>query len=87
MTTKRTKQTRQKGFSAVIVLVLVLVIAVIGFAGWKIFLQEDKKTLVETPKQSTQISNFEECAAAGNPIMETYPEQCMADGKTYTKGH
>jgi Immunoglobulin-like domain of bacterial spore germination len=32
----------------------------------------------------TPITNFESCAAAGNPIMESYPEQCAADGKTYT---
>lgn len=30
------------------------------------------------------ITNFEECAAAGNPIMESYPEQCRtADGRLF----
>jgi len=32
-----------------------------------------------------KITNFEECVAAGNPVMESYPEQCMADGKTFTR--
>jgi len=32
-----------------------------------------------------QINNFDECAAAGNPIMESYPRQCMANGKTFTE--
>lgn len=30
------------------------------------------------------ISNFQECAAAGYPIMESYPEQCATpDGRTF----
>lgn len=32
-----------------------------------------------------QINNFEECAEAGNPIMESYPRQCRADGKTFVE--
>lgn len=32
------------------------------------------------------IDSFEKCAAAGYPIMESYPEQCRTpDGRTYTK--
>ena len=30
------------------------------------------------------ITNFDECAAAGNPIMESYPEQCRTpDGRSF----
>ena len=29
------------------------------------------------------IVDFESCVAAGNPIMESYPRKCAADGKTY----
>jgi eight-cysteine-cluster-containing protein len=30
------------------------------------------------------ITNFQECAAAGNPVMESYPEQCRtADGRLF----
>lgn len=32
-----------------------------------------------------EISNFEECAKAGNPVMESYPEQCRANGQTFVK--
>ncbi|HSX44302.1 MAG TPA: hypothetical protein VLE69_03335 [Candidatus Saccharimonadales bacterium] len=35
--------------------------------------------------QNNDINSFETCAAAGNPILETFPEQCRANGKTYTK--
>lgn len=32
------------------------------------------------------ITNFDECAQAGYPIMESYPEQCRTpDGQTFTK--
>jgi len=32
-----------------------------------------------------EISTFDECAKAGNPIMDSHPEQCSAGGKTFTK--
>ena len=32
------------------------------------------------------IDNFEECAAAGYPIAESYPEQCFTpDGRSFTR--
>ena len=30
-----------------------------------------------------KITNFKECVSAGNPIMESYPRRCKADGITY----
>ena len=39
--------------------------------------------VAEEPKK--EITNFEECVAAGNPVMESYPRQCMADGQTFTE--
>lgn len=30
-------------------------------------------------------SGFDRCAAAGNPVMESYPRQCRMDGVTYTE--
>lgn len=29
------------------------------------------------------VRDFEDCVQAGNPVMESFPEQCTADGKTY----
>ncbi len=34
---------------------------------------------------SVQITNFEECIAAGNPAMESYPRQCKAGDVTFTE--
>ncbi|MFH0876092.1 MAG: hypothetical protein V1859_09215 [archaeon] len=36
-------------------------------------------------KVSYGINNFDDCVAAGNPVMESYPRQCAADGKTYAE--
>lgn len=32
-----------------------------------------------------EMTSFEECAAAGNPIMESYPRQCRAGGKLFVE--
>lgn len=38
------------------------------------------------PAAEDPITSFEECAAAGNPIMESYPEQCRTpDGTTFVR--
>lgn len=34
---------------------------------------------------SAKITTFEECAAAGNPVMESYPRQCRAQGQTFVE--
>ncbi len=31
------------------------------------------------------INNFEDCANSGNPVMESYPRQCNANGKTFVE--
>ncbi len=32
-----------------------------------------------------EINDFESCVAAGNPVMESYPRQCMHNGVTYVE--
>ncbi len=34
---------------------------------------------------SARVTSFEQCVAAGNPVMESYPRQCMANGRTFTE--
>ncbi len=34
-------------------------------------------------QKKEKISSFAGCVADGRPVMESYPEQCSADGKTY----
>ena len=33
----------------------------------------------------TEISSFDECVAAGYPVMESFPRQCSAGGKTFVE--
>ena len=33
--------------------------------------------------EAAQPTNFAECAASGNPIMESYPRQCSSNGNTF----
>lgn len=32
-----------------------------------------------------KINSFEDCVNAGNPVMLSYPGQCMAEGKTFVE--
>lgn len=54
------------------IIIILLAILIVGWFAWRL-----------TDKQ-TSINSFAECVAAGNPVMESYPEQCAADGKTFT---
>ncbi len=40
-----------------------------------------------TNSPDVQITDFESCVAAGNPVMESYPEQCNDGNNTYTKDY
>ena len=31
------------------------------------------------------ITNFKECVAAGNPVLESYPRQCRANDQTFVE--
>ena len=42
-------------------------------------------TIFLTACTQVQITNFEECIAAGNPAMESYPRQCKAGDETFTE--
>ena len=45
-------------------------------------------TACSTPTQeppALQVSNFKECVAAGNPVMESYPRQCRHEDTTYVE--
>lgn len=71
--------------------VLLVVIGVVGgtityFSGdLRGYLPEDIPNPVP-PAAPQQITNFEECAAAGNPVMESYPRQCNTpDGKHFVE--
>lgn len=35
-------------------------------------------------KKEQAINSFADCVAAGNPVMQSFPEQCAANGQTFT---
>jgi hypothetical protein len=35
--------------------------------------------------EPVEVTNFEECVKAGNPIMESYPQQCSHNGQTFVE--
>lgn len=75
-----TRAYRQAGFGVVVAVIAVLATtAVILTAG--AYIMRTQQTASPRP---TSINSFEECVAAGNPVMESYPEQCAAGGKTFT---
>ena len=41
--------------------------------------------LLVVTKKDSNITSFEECVAAGNPVMESYPRQCRANGQTFVE--
>ncbi|MEM4369044.1 MAG: hypothetical protein QXU88_01820 [Candidatus Woesearchaeota archaeon] len=36
--------------------------------------------------QKTKVTNFDECIKAGNQIIETFPRQCVFNGKRFVEG-
>lgn len=63
--------------------VVLLIVASVGYWFWLTYKVEDQQQ-VEVPV--TEIKSFEDCAAAGYPIMESYPRQCaVPDGRTYAE--
>jgi len=42
--------------------------------------------IVHFQMKKTSVTSFEQCAAAGYPIQESFPEVCLTpDGKSFTK--
>lgn len=61
---------------------MVAVVVLLGAAGWFVYDRQNKRDSSVTPPN--EITSFEECVDAGNPVMESYPEQCSANGRTFT---
>lgn len=51
--------------------------------GWENALDKPSDSV---PTDGYRSSNFEECVAAGNPVMESYPRQCRTpDGRNFVE--
>ena len=68
-------------------IVIALIVLIAGISTWLITQDNGdepttKDSLIINDGSAT-ITNFEECVAAGNPVMESFPEQCSANGETF----
>lgn len=62
---------------------LAIILILLG-AGYYYSLSRGENQIKE--EQIREVNSFEECAEAGYPIMESYPEQCRTpDGRNFTK--
>ena len=65
-------------------LVSLIFIAIFIFAAMLLFSEPFIKD-GQAPTRENSINNFEECAAAGYPIIESYPRQCVVNGETFVE--
>ena len=73
----------QKGFGVVQVLLLIVIIGLVGGTGYYVWQNRNIETSIYITDDQPSVINFDECVAAGNPVMESYPEQCSANGQTF----
>lgn len=60
--------------------IILIMIAVLVIAGAGLYWQYAKEQ-----EKISKITNFEECAAAGFPVAESYPRQCRAGNKSFSE--
>lgn len=56
-----------------------------GIVSWKTFTPEETTPSDDVQPSVEAVTDFESCAAAGNPVMESYPRQCRANGQTFVE--
>ncbi|MFZ1323638.1 MAG: hypothetical protein WAQ57_00575 [Candidatus Saccharimonadales bacterium] len=61
----------------VFIIIIVLLLAAAGLYAWRVN--------AKTNRKEESINSFQECVNAGKPVMESYPERCSANGRTFTK--
>jgi hypothetical protein len=59
---------------------LSFIVFIVLFVGLSIIKNQIYKEL-----EQVSIVDFESCVTAGNPVMESYPEKCSANGQTFTR--
>jgi hypothetical protein len=56
-----------------------IAILLLIFVSWLVLVAREDDKMVK------EITDFDECVIAGNPVMESYPRQCRADGKIFVE--
>lgn len=77
----------QTGSTTTIILLACVVVLFIGLSGAIALMRTsdtDKNDAYNRSMSDGTINSFEECAAAGNPVQESYPERCVTpEGKAF----
>jgi hypothetical protein len=60
--------------------IIIVIIIIVGLGIW--WQVSSYKT---PPLTIGQVTNFNECVAAGGPVMESYPRQCRYGDKTFVE--
>ncbi len=61
------------------IFIITLAIVIVGVS--LVYILVSRPAYIFGPQKT--INSFEECAAQGNPVMESWPRQCMAGDKTF----
>ncbi len=67
----KTKQPVSRRRATGITVAVIIGVLILGFAAWAVTSKKD-------------VNSFKECVAVGGAIMESYPERCTMNGKTFT---
>ncbi|MDP3995669.1 MAG: Gmad2 immunoglobulin-like domain-containing protein [bacterium] len=62
--------------------IIALIVVIIGTVG--VYLLVERPSCIFGPSEKETVDSFEECVAAGYPVMESYPRQCrIPDGENF----
>ncbi|HEY4477122.1 MAG TPA: hypothetical protein VJB56_00670 [Candidatus Paceibacterota bacterium] len=77
----------QKGFAPLVIILVIVGVLAVGGAGYIVVkrLQVPPRSIVDGDKDGEAINNFEDCVKASNPVLESYPRQCRANGQTFVE--
>ncbi len=77
----KAKRKRSKKKKILYTRILIAALAITLLLGVLVFLNFE--WIQRRSSGCNMINDFESCAAAGNPVMESYPRQCRACGQTF----
>ncbi len=66
-------------------IIIIILVAAIAILGTYIFMQNRSENISPNRSKNIEVNSFEECVAAGNVVMESYPRQCVHNGKSFTE--
>ena len=68
-------------------IIIIILVASVAILGTYIYMQKssEKGVVFEPEIKEVQVNSFEDCVAAGNPVMANHPGKCIHNGKTFVE--